>query len=79
MLKTAACNVRGFEDIMCRCHVMLLAHRMHTTRVHLDKYRRVPHTQGLFLTLLHMLQASDRDLPGIIGNLPYRKIKKSQN
>ncbi|KAL0047008.1 hypothetical protein WJX82_004034 [Trebouxia sp. C0006] len=23
--------------------------------------------------------ASDRDLPGIIGNLPYRKIKKSQN
>ncbi|DBB00743.1 TPA: hypothetical protein ACH3X1_000676 [Trebouxia sp. C0004] len=23
--------------------------------------------------------ASDRDLPGIIGNLPYKKIKKSQN
>lgn len=49
------------------------------TRVHLYKYRRYLHTQGMFLTLLCMLQASDRDLPGIIGNLPYRKIKKSQN
>jgi len=59
--------------------VILLAHHVHKTRMHLYKYRWVPHTQGLFLTLVCMLQASDRDLPGIIGNLPYRKIKKSQN
>ena len=26
-----------------------------------------------------VVQASDRDLPGIIGNLPYKKISKSQH
>ena len=73
MPETAACDVKGLEDMMSRCRVMLLAHHMHKTRMHLHKYRGVP------LTLVCMLQASDRDLPGIIGNLPYRKIKKSQN
>ena len=58
---------------------MLLAYHGHKSRTHLSKYRRALHIQGLFLTLVCMLQASDRDLPGIIGNLPYRKIKKSQN
>lgn len=29
--------------------------------------------------LAAVVQASDRDLPGIIGNLPYKKISKSQH